>query len=146
MIRPRKVWFAEKQNGEVIELTEFEALTHFEHNNISQRMRLKFLGTSDGTKYAEGKERVKTLLDTKRNEEIPEYFKMNAEERKIADYELRTKYAKEIKEITDEAYKAELEQAKLNGVQKPDPSLRIITQKDGGQADPMTRNKIINSM
>ena len=141
-----KVYFAEKANGEVIELTEMEALTHFEQNNISQRMRLKFLGTSDGSKYQEGKRKVQALLAEKRSVDMPDYMKLNGEERKIADFELRTKYDKEIREITTQAYEDELAQAKTNGVQPPDNSLRIITQRDGGKADPQTRNKILNSM
>lgn len=144
-MRKKPVWFAEKANGEVIELTELEALTHFENNNISQRMRLRFLGTSDGSKYAEGKRKVKELLAEKRKE-IPEYYQSNPQEQKLLDFDLRMKYDEEIRAIIKQAYEDELAQAKLNGVQTPDKTLRIITQKNGDKASGQVRQQIINSL
>lgn len=138
-----KIWFAEKNDGTILELTEKEALTHFENNNIAQRMRLRFLGTSDGSKFQEARQKVQQLMAEKRAEQYPDFGMMNAEERKYADYQIQASLRKEIRELLQEGRKAELEQAKANGVQRPDKSLRIITKSDGVDK---TRDQIINSM
>ena len=138
-----KIWFAEKQNGEIIELSELEALTHFESNNISQRMRLRFLGTGDGTEFNKAVNKVKTFMKEKVNNEYPDYNMLNVEERRLADFRVQEGYKKEIKEILSEGRKAELEQAKINGVQQPDKTLRIITKADGAKA---SRDEIIRNM
>lgn len=143
----KKVWFAEKSNGEIIELTEIEALTHFENNNIAQRMRLKFLGTSDGSHYEEARKKVQEFLYTKRQEEVPEYSSLEVEQAKRVNNDLRQQYAKEIKEMVEEGYKAELEAAKANGVQRPDKTLRIITTANGkDHAQGSMRQKILGEM
>jgi len=141
-----KVWFATKSNGEVIELTEIEALTHFEHNNIAQRMRLQFIGTSDGSKWEAGRKEVSALVRSKREEDYPDYFKLNKEEKNLADFDIQSRFAKDIRVITDKAYADEMAQAKTNGVEQPDKSLRILTKKDGGDATGQARNQILNSM
>lgn len=138
-----KVWFAEKQNGEILMLSELEALTHFEDNNVSRRMRLRFLGTGDGSKYEEARTKVQTLMAEKRSEMYPNYGMLNQEEKKYADFQVQANLREQIKEIMDDGYKAELEQAKANGVKKPDESLRIITKGVGTSA---TRDDILNSM
>jgi hypothetical protein len=138
-----KVWFAEKQNGDIIELSEIEALTHFENNNIAQRMRLRFLGTGDGSKFAEAQQEVQKLMSEQRIEQYPNYGSLNVEEKRYADFQLQDTLRPQIKEILTKGREAELEQAKANGVQKPDPSLRIITKSEGVDA---SREKIINSM
>lgn len=143
MSKKQKVWFAEKIDGSIINLTEDEALTHFEKNQIASRMRLKFIGTSNGEKYAEGKRKVVAFLDQKMKEDIPEYQTLNELERKVASANVREAYASEVKEITDLAYKEELETAKANGVERPDVSRRIITQSTGADA---SRDKIISNM
>lgn len=141
-----KVWFAKKQNGEVITLTEIEALTHFERNNIATRMRLSFIGTSDGSKMAEAKLKAGAFMDSKIEEIYTNYRTMSKEERGLAKLNIQEKFAKELKEIIDDGFNQELEQAKSNGVQRPDPTLRIITKKDGGNATGLERQKIINSI
>ena len=137
------VWFAEKQNGEIIELSELEALTHFESNNISQRMRLKFLGTGDGSKFKEATDKVKALMEERRAEEYPNYMSLNIEEKRLADFRIQDAYKPQIKEILEEGRKAELEQAKINGVKQPDKTLRIITRATGANA---SRNEILSNM
>lgn len=135
----QKVWFAEKQNGEIITLTEEEALTHFEQNQIRNRMMLRFLGTSDGSKYNEGQKRVQEIVMEKIKEAHPEFAGLDRAGKAMVEKEVREENIMEIKQILDDAFKAELEQAKANGVQKPDPNLRIQTR--GGN-----RQKIINQM
>jgi hypothetical protein len=145
-----KVWFAEKQNGEVIELTEIEALTHFENNNVARRMGLRFLGTSDGTKFAEAKLKAKNLVTERLLEAYPTYNRMNLEEKRITSADFRENMSpelrQEVKDITDAGYQAELEQAKANGVQRPDASSRIITVIEGQQAVGQSRNKVLGAM
>ena len=146
-MKKQKTWFAEKLNGEIIELTEIEALTHFEQNQIAQRMRLKFLGTSDGSIYYAARQKVQELLIAKRDVDMPEYQTLDAMQRKIADQQLRTSYAKEVKELVDEGYAGELAKAKENGVQKPDSSLRIFTTTNGSnETSADMRNKILGDM
>lgn len=112
----KKIWFAKKQDGEIIALSELEALTHFEQNNISTRMRLVFIGTSDGKEY----DRI-----------INEAKALPAEERPAK---------------VKEAFEAELAIAKANGVEEPDRTLRIITRSGGEKATGLERKKIIKSM
>jgi len=141
-----KVWFAKKQNGEIITLTEIEALTHFEKNNIASRMRLSFIGTSNGSKMAEAKVKASVFLDSKIEELYGNYRTMSKEERGVAKLNIQTQFAKELKEIINNGFNEELEQAKKNGVIRPDATLRIITKKDGGTATGLDRQKIINSI
>lgn len=142
-----KTWFAKKINGEVIPLTEREALTHFEDNNIARRMRLQFLGTSSGEHYKESKNKIKKFIQEKTTEECPDFYKMSVEERNMAQSDIRHKYLDEIKKIQEEAYNAEYEEAIANGVERPDPTLRIITTDGGGrQVSGTERNKIISQL
>lgn len=111
-----KIWFAKKQSGEIIALTELEALTHFESNNIANRMRLHFLGTSDGKVY---------------NQLINEAKSLKGQER-----------ADKVKEAFDK----ELEVARANGVEEPDHTLRISTFTEAGKATGKERKKILEAM
>lgn len=147
MTHGTNVYFAEKQNGEIIELTEIEALTHFEQNNVAQRMRLKFLGTSDGSEYKKARRHVQEFLADKRKEDIPEYYSLDPTQAKQADNNLRQQYASEIKAMVDEGYEKELANARQNGVKHPDRSLRVVTTANG--KDPATgamRQKILSEM
>jgi len=138
-----KIWFAEKQDGNIIELSEMEALTHFESNNISQRMRLRFLGTGDGTVYNKAVLQVKELMKLKRDEIYPDYAILNPEERKLADFKLQDMHRPEIREILNQGKKDELEQAKLNGVKQPDKKLRYVVKASDSGA---SRDEIIGSI
>ena len=112
-----KVWFAKKLNGDIIFLTELEALIHFEENNIANRMRLEFLGTSDGRTFDRIINEAKLLKGEEREAKVKEAF---AEELKVA---------------------------KANGVQEPDRTLRIITQGESGQkVHGKDREKMLRSM
>lgn len=142
-MKSNAVWFAEKQNGEIIELTEIEALTHFEQNNIAQRMRLKFIGTSDGIHFAEAKNKVQTFLSKKRKEEIPDYLSLDKIQKAQADFNLRAQYEDELSEMVKEGYKKEFEEAKTNGVRRPSSSLRITTAGGMGKGD---RSQVLNRL
>lgn len=121
----KKVWFARKQNGDVIFMNEIEALTFYEPNNISNRMKLHFLGTSDGAIYHKLMTESMSLPETQTVEGKLTYPR---------------------KEKAKEAFDKELEKAVENGVQRPDASLRIITHSGDGEATGSERAKILESM
>lgn len=142
-----KIWFAEKQNGEIIELTEREALLHFEDNNVSRRMRLRFLGTSNGDHYRDSKKKMNQFIIEKAHEEVDNFSSLDPEEKNAAYADIRVKYKKELKEIQQAGYNAELEEAKANGVQRPDKSLHIVTSNgNGGQASSRDRQIILKEL
>ena len=132
-------WHAEKQNGEVIVLTESEALIHFEKNNISQRMRLRFLGTSSGKAQVEARKQIGKLIDSFRPSD---YAQNKKEEQNVINSSIRDEHTDEIKVIIEEATRLELEEAKANGVIRPDASLHYHTPDASGLA----RKKILNEM
>lgn len=109
-------WFAKKLNGEIIVLTEQEALIHFEDNNISRRMRLQFIGTSSGKHQAEARKKIMQMLVEKRPDN---YNGMKLEAKNLVDQTIRDKNDKEIKAILEEAHQKELEEAEENCVRRP---------------------------
>lgn len=119
------IWFAKKQGGEIITLTEKEALTHFRQNNISQRMKLEFLGTSDGLSYKQKRAGAMARLD----ETLP-----------IDEYK---KLAQEVNDDIEKAFNDELEIAKKNGVQQPRQDLDFIVVENGGEIATGERRKDI---
>lgn len=131
-------WHAEKNNGEIIVLTEKEALIHFEKNNISQRMRLRFIGTSSGKHQAEAKQKIKQIIIDNR----PKDFNgLKPEEKNLVDFDIREAHDEEIKQIIKEAGEKELEEARQNGVKTPDKSLHIHTRSTDGHS----RNEILDT-
>lgn len=132
-------WIAENQQGEIITLTEREALTHFERNNIANRMRLRFLGTTDGKNTIESKENIKKLIVENR----PESFgQMTKEDQNITDAQIRAEHSEEIGQMLQEAMDKDIEDAKANGVKQPRQSLKIHTKSTEGHS----RQEILNSM
>lgn len=118
-------------------LTEREALTQFENNNISSRMRLKFIGTTTGKATEEAKEEVTKLIDAERPEN---YASMEKEHQARTDFNIRQQKADEIKKIKDDAFQKDLEEAKENGIKQPRKSLHIHTMSDTGHS----RDEILN--
>ena len=163
----KKVWFAEKLDGEIIHLNEKEALIHFQDNNISQRMRLKFLGTSDGKTFSRVLEEGKHMKE-KAEQNREKANSLDAKARlaeRGGDREQAQEYRDEARDLRQEAddllivaetkpkeaFEAELEIAKQNGVEEPDRTLDIITPRIGGgslggEVSSAERRKIINSM
>lgn len=135
----QKVWFAKKTNGDIITLTEEEAITHFEPNQIASRMRLEFLGTSNGAKYNEGQKKVQDMVKLQLTEHYPDFMTMDKAGRAMAENSIRESNIEEIRALLDTALKEEIEVAKANGVERPDASVRIKTA--GGD-----RDKILNQM
>lgn len=129
-------WIAEKQNGEIIALSETEALTHFERNNRSQRMRLKFIGVTDGKHQEEAKKEIQKMVTELR----PEGYNLQSkEQQKLIDYHNRTKIQDDAKVLLDEAFKKEIEEARKNGVKPPRQSLHWSTPR--GDRDKILRKK-----
>lgn len=135
----QKVWFAKKINGDIITLTEEEAITHFEQNQIASRMRLEFLGTSDGAKYNAGQKKVQEMVKAKLDEEYSDFMQMDKAGRAMAERSIRESNIEEIRALLDTAFNDELEVAKANGIERPDATVRIKTA--GGD-----RNKILDQM
>lgn len=133
-------WHAEKQNGEIIVLTEREALIHFEKNNIAQRMRLRFLGTSSGQHQKEAKNRIiKEIMEPN----YPDtYGQMSREEKNVVDQDIRFEHQDEIRAILKEAQEKELEEARKNGVKQPRKDLHIHTRSNDGHS----REEILGAM
>lgn len=128
----KQTWWAEKANGDIIDLTEIEALTHFEDNNISRRMRLRFIGTSSGKHQEEAKEKIRQLIIENRPDNFQSFVGEDGQAQKnLIDAEIRADHAAEIREILAEAKSKELEEAKQNGVKRPDKSLRVSTKANG---------------
>lgn len=131
-------WHAKKDNGEIIVLTEREALVHFERNNISQRMRLQFIGTSSGKHQEEAKKKISQLIDKHRPDDYP---RMNKEEKSLTDHHIRLEHQEELEKIIKEAGDKELEEAKQNGVKTPRKSLHVHTMSKDGHS----REEILES-
>lgn len=124
-------WHAQKDNGEIIVLTEREALVHFEKNNIAQRMRLRFIGTSSGKAQKEAKQKITQIVDSYRPKD---YASLAPEEKNVVDMEIRLDHKEEIDQIIKEAEQQELEEAKSNGVRTPDKSLHVHTRSTDGHS------------
>lgn len=142
-----KTWFAKKRNGDIITLTEREAITHFEDNNIARRMALQFIGTSSGTHFAEARKKVTEFIREKMAEN-PNFSKMGMEERNALQADLRIEHDDTIREMLDAGYEKELEEAKENGVQRPSKFVRVQTMAEGGsgKASPEQRQKILSEI
>lgn len=132
-------WHAENYKGEIIVLTEREALIHFERNNVSQRMRLRFLGTSTGNHQKEAKKKIGELINAHRPDNYASYKR---EEQNVIDFNIREEHKAELTAILDEAGRLELEEAKATGVKQPRKSLHIHTPRTGEYS----RDQIISSM
>lgn len=132
-------WVAKKQDGEIVVLTEKEALTHFERNNISTRMRLQFLGTTSGEHTANAQQKIKDIIKAGRPDN---YHLMEDGDRNLADHRTRIEHSQEIKELLDEALQKDVEDAKKSGVKQPRKDLRIHTRSTDGHS----RNQILQAM
>ena len=132
-------WIAEKQDGEIIVLTEREALIHFESNNISNRMRLRFLGTTTGPNTKEAQKKIGELVAANRPENYPQLEKG---QQNLVNSQIRAKFQVEIKKLLDDALAADIEDAKKNGVKQPNKSLRIHTMSQDGHS----REAILQNM
>lgn len=122
-------WIAEKQDGEIIALTEREALTHFENNNIANRMRLRFLGVTDGKNTKKADQQIKDIIKQHRPDD---FAQMERADQNIVDHQIRMEHSKEIKKLREEAFEKDIEDAKENGVKRPRKDLHIHTiSKDG---------------
>lgn len=121
------VWFAKKRDGEVIPLSEKEALTHFRSNNIKNRMGLEFIGTSDGAKY---------------RKELAEVEKMIIKAGSLPEDEANV-LIKDAEKRKRAAFDAEVEIAMANGVRTPDHALDYIVVEGPGNVVNESRKKEI---
>ncbi len=117
-------WFAKKQDGEIIELTEREALMMTENNNVARRMRLQWIGTSTGQHQEAGKAKIHDII---KNGRTPDYFQKTDEDKALHDHNTRLEHRDEINAIRKEAYDKELEEAKSTGFIPPRKELHIHT-------------------
>lgn len=114
-------WIAKKSDGTIVSLTEKEALTHFKSNNVASRMRLEFVGTSDGTTYA----KKRRELMEKHKEELQRLKGDNI------NVPVSIPFVKKLNDIEQEALQAEAEVAKENGITQPDKGLDVLIQGEG---------------
>lgn len=121
-------WIAKKSDETLVALTEKEALTHFKNNNIASRMRLEFIGTSDGKTYAQ----KRTELMEEHQEELQQ-LKGNGEQ------PVSPKFLDLLNRIEQEALGAEAEVARVNGVTTPDRGLDVLIHGEGMDAGTMQR-------
>ena len=129
-------WIAKKQNGEIITLSEREALVHSERNNISQRQRLEFIGVCSGDHQEEAKKKIKELVVSMRPED---YYSLDENQQKLIDYRNRQSINKEAKALIDEAFEKEIEEAKTNGYKPPRKSLHFHTPR-GRRAEILSKS------
>lgn len=108
-------WIAKKENGELISLTEQEALIQRKDNNISRRMSLQFIGVSDGSAFK--KEMLKAMAIEK--------------EAELLEGVEAKKKLKEAEDLRKNAMVKEAELAKENGMQEPDRGLDVIIKGVG---------------
>ena len=129
----KKYWFAKKLNGEVIILTEKEALTHWEDNNISRRMRLSFIGTSDGSIYNKAMEEAKDIPETglinREWDELPQEKKDKWTKYGNDPKDWKGEKGNPRKEFLKQKLEEEMEQARKNGVDTPNKLLNIMTPR-----------------
>lgn len=122
-------WIAINQNNETIVLTEREALVHFERNNVSNRMRLRFLGTTTGENTKQAKQKIKQMIAEKRP---THYNRQDNTEQNMIDADIREEILDEISRVYNEALKKDIEDAKKNGIKRPRKELHVHTiSKDG---------------
>lgn len=132
-------WIAKKQDGDILVLTEREALTHFEKNNISGRMRLQFLGTTDGGATKRARQEIQEIIKAGRPEN---YYSLDDGGKNLADYNTRLQHQEEIKKKLDDALQEDIEDAKKQGVKQPRKDLRIHTRSTDGHS----RNQILSAI
>lgn len=129
-------YFAKKPNGEEIILTEKEALIMTENNNVSQRMRLQFIGTCEGKNQVEAKKVIQEIIASNRPQN---YNTLSKEDKNVIDAGIRHDNIDEIKKIRDEALQKDREEAEKNGFIPPRKELHIHTPRG-------ERGKIMNGM